>query len=239
MVLPIEPLVARQWIQMGERDVTVQDDAADNLFVRDWTVPWHAHVLPLGLSFLLVGIWLGSAGRMNSWAVSWPTLWQNPISLVAHMFAHGGLAHVTMNGGALLLLSGPLISRLGDPPLSWMRYLYLFIGSGLSGAVLFLILNPTGTASMLGASGAVFGLLGTLARVHPATGQAVPIRSRRTWMVAKFFVQNHLALFALLALIAFLTGGSALLAWEAHLGGLLFGFFVAPLFLPHSGTQTG
>lgn len=226
---------------MGERDVPAHDDTSDTLFVRDWTVPWHAHVLPMGLSVLLVGIWLESGGRMNSWAVSWQTLWQNPISLVTHMFAHGGLAHVSMNAGALLLLSGPLISRLGHAPLSWMRYLYLFTGSGVSGAALFLILNPAGATSMLGASGAVFGLLGTLARVHPATGQAVPIRSRRTWMVAKFFVQNHLALFALLALIALLTGGSALLAWEAHLGGLLFGFFVAPLFLPHdhSGTKAG
>ncbi|OBX17650.1 hypothetical protein A9995_15275 [Erythrobacter sp. QSSC1-22B] len=50
-------------------------------------------------------------------------------------------------------------------------------------------------------------------------------------MVVKLFVQNHLVLFAVLAVIAFLSGGGALVAWEAHLGGLLFGFFVAPLFL--------
>jgi membrane associated rhomboid family serine protease len=154
------------------------------------------------------------------------------------MFAHGGLAHVLMNAAALLLLSGPLISRLGKPPVSWMRYIYLMLGSGTSGAILFLMLNRGEASSMLGASGAVFGLLGTLARVHPSTGHAVPIRSRRTWLVARLFVQNHLILFALLAVVALLAGGSTLVAWQAHLGGLLFGFFAAPLFLqqsPHRG----
>jgi membrane associated rhomboid family serine protease len=115
-----------------------------------------------------------------------------------------------------------------------LRYAYLLVGSGLFGAAVFLTLNYGSPVSMLGASGAIFGLLGTLARIHPSTGRAVPIASRRTWLVVKLFIQNHVALFALLALIALLTGGAALVAWEAHLGGLLFGFFVAPLFLQHA-----
>ncbi len=225
---------------MGSPDPPIPEDLANTLFARDWDVPWHAHVLPLGLAAILIGVWLGSDGRMASWAVSWPSLRQHPVlPLLTHMLAHGGLPHVLMNCAVLLILSGPLISRLGDPPVSWLRYLYLFVGSGISGAALFLLLNPGDTSSMLGASGAVFGLLGILARVHPSTGNAVPIRSSRTWLVAKFFVQNHLALFALLALIALLTGGAALLAWEAHLGGLLFGFFAAPVFLKLPPAKTG
>jgi membrane associated rhomboid family serine protease len=198
-------------------------------------VPWHAHVVPFALAVLLLGIWLAvpSATLIRSWALSWPSLHEGRgTPLVLHLFAHGSWAHVGMNVAALMLLSGPLISRLGAPPLSWARYVYLYVGSGLSGAVLFGILNQDGTASMLGASGAIFGLLGALARVHPSTGGVVPIRSPRTWSLVKVFVQNHIALFTLLAIVAVFTGNSALIAWEAHLGGLLFGFFATPLYLP-------
>lgn len=198
-------------------------------------MPWHAHVVPFALALAILGIWLTVPpdALMQTWALSWPSLREGRgLPLVLHLFAHGGWPHVGMNVAALMLLSAPLISRLGAPPLSWARYLYLFLGSGLSGAVLFGILNQDGAASMLGASGAIFGLLGALARVHPSTGETVPIRSSRTWSLVKVFVQNHIALFLLLAVVAVFTGNAALVAWEAHLGGLLFGFFATPLYLP-------
>jgi len=198
-------------------------------------VPWHAHLVPSALALAVLGIWLTVPPDtlMRSWALSWPSLREgHGLTLVLHLFAHGSWPHVGMNVAALMLLSGPLISRLGAPPLSWARYLYLYVGSGLSGAVLFGILNQDGAASMLGASGAIFGLLGALARVHPSTGEAVPIRSPRTWSLVKVFVHNHIALFSLLAVVAVFTGSSALVAWEAHVGGLLFGFFATPLYLP-------
>jgi membrane associated rhomboid family serine protease len=222
---------------MSFEDAPASENAS-SLFTRDWSVPWHAHLMPAAIATLIVGIWIGSDGKMTSWAVSWNSLSEQSIwPLFMHMFAHGGLPHVAMNAVVLLLLSGPLISRLGEPPISWMRYAYLLVGSGLFGAAVFLTLNYGSSVSMLGASGAIFGLLGTLARIHPSTGRAVPINSRRTWLVVKLFIQNHVALFALLALIALLTGGAALVAWEAHLGGLLFGFFAAPLFLQHAGWE--
>lgn len=99
---------------------------------------------------------------------------------------------------------------------------------------MFLILNDRPSASALGASGAIFGLIGALARVHPATGVAVSILSRRSWLLARMFIRDHLVMFALIFGAIVLTGQSALLAWEAHLGGMLFGLFVAPLFLPRA-----
>ena len=191
--------------------------------------------MPTALAAVMLGIWfiVPPDELRQSWTLSggWLRQAYSP-SLLLHLFAHGGWVHLAMNLAALLLLSAPLISRLGGAPFSWARYLYLFAGSGLSGAVMFGIFNQDGVASMLGASGALFGLLGAWARVHPSTGESVPIRSQRTWSLVKVFVQNHVALFALLAVIAVFTGKSALVAWEAHLGGLLFGFFATPLYLP-------
>lgn len=204
-----------------------------NLFERDWDVPWHAHLVPVVLAIGMVGFWLAAHGQMSSYAVSWVAIRQDRISpLFLHIFAHGGLPHILMNLVALLILGGPLISRLGKPPLSWARFIYLFIGSGVAGAAMFLLMNRDASLSVLGASGSVFGLVAALARVHPITGELVGITSQRTWSLFKFFVGNHFALFALIAVVAVVSGRAIGLAWEAHLGGLLFGFFTAAIFLP-------
>jgi membrane associated rhomboid family serine protease len=215
-------------------DDRISEPENGDLLARNRPVPWHSHVLPLALAAILVGLWLAlpSAWVLQSWALSWSSLSREGIGPFAlHILAHGGWAHLSLNVIALIVLSGPLIACLGNPPIGWGRYLYIFAGSGLSGGALFLAMNLSGGGAMLGASGAIFGILGALARVHPATGEAVPMNSRRTWLLTKFFVQNHIALFVLIAVVALLTGAAPMLAWEAHLGGLLFGFFIAPLYL--------
>lgn len=212
------------------------DIGSDTLFVRQWSVPWHSHVVPmaLGLIVAIVFFW-GGLPVASHWALSWRTVENGRVfPIILHMFAHGGSLHLLLNLSAFLFLSAPLISRLGQPPLAWVRYLYILIGSGISGGALFLLVNRGSAASVLGISGAVFGLVAALARVHPATGDLVNVRSQRTWLLIKFFVQNHLALFLLLAIMAVASGRWIGLAWEAHLGGLMFGFFATPLYIERS-----
>jgi membrane associated rhomboid family serine protease len=205
----------------------------ESLFARSWDVPRRAHVLPIALAILLLGVWaLMPESAVSATTLSWIGIRHGHASAVLlHMFAHGNLLHVVVNTVALLAISAPLITSLGDGPLAWARYLYLFVGSGFAGAIAFLALDRDGTSAMLGASGAIFGLLGALARVHPATGTMVPIRSARTWLLAKGFVRDHLLLFAILAIASVLGGKMAGIAWQAHVGGLLFGVFAASLFL--------
>jgi membrane associated rhomboid family serine protease len=207
-------------------------EASDHLFARAWEVPGHAHLVPVALVIVLGSIWHFADARALRWVVSWAEIERaNPVPILLHMFVHESLVHLSLNAAALLLLSAPLIAQLGRPPASWLRYLYLFVGSGVCGAAAFLALNMDHQVSMLGSSGAIFGLLGAIARIHPLTGMAVSVKSRRTWLVTKFFIQNHFVLFAVAAVIAVTSGQTTLLAWEAHLGGLLFGFLAAPAFL--------
>jgi membrane associated rhomboid family serine protease len=193
-------------------------------------------VPPLALAAVNTWLWVtfsNSTGGMPLWALSWPAIERGHVLLlVSHMFAHGGIIHLSLNIIALLIVSPPLISRLGTPLIAWFRYAYLYLGSGLCGGILFLAFNTSTSATMLGASGGIFGALAALARVHPKTGNTVAVRSRRTWLLAKLFLQNHIALLLLLALVAFFADNVGGLAWQAHLGGLLFGFFAAPLYLP-------
>jgi membrane associated rhomboid family serine protease len=205
--------------------------ASKNLFERTWAVPWHCYVLPTILAVIIFVCWLSTPKDVaESMALSWAGLRQGRTATIwMHMFAHGNLLHVLLNCAALLALSGPLIARLGPAPLSWGRYLYLFFGSGLSGAALFLVLNHS--AAMLGASGAIFGVFGALARVHPNSGVLVPVKSHRTWLLVWAFVREHLLMFAIVVVVALVWGKSASIAWQAHVGGLLFGVFAASFFL--------
>ena len=214
------------------REPKIDDDELF-LSVSQSDLPWHIRILPIAITGALVAIWLlYPQATMNSWALSGQSLRQDGLRpLLLHMAAHGGLLHLLMNAAGLIVLSAPLIASLGRSPIAFARYSYLLIGSGLLGGALFLAVHPTGSSSMLGASGAIFGLLGALTRINPSTGQVVPLKSMRTWLLAKLFVREHAVVLAVFAVITFLTGSSAGIAWEAHLGGLLFGLLAAPLFL--------
>jgi membrane associated rhomboid family serine protease len=210
----------------------------DDLFrTSRWPVPWQAYVPGGLLGAAMAAAWLARfPGGMTDWGVSRAALADGHFAGIAlHMFAHGGLFHIMMNVIVLVTISGPLIARLGSPPAAWLRYAALFGLSGLAGMTAYLLLQPHGDVPMVGASGAIYGLFGLLLRLQHAGAPPAPIRSRRTLLAAKDFVKDNLLLFALLTLPAWLDGRGGGVAWQAHLGGFLFGLFAGPLFLPRRG----
>lgn len=222
-----------RFMPVADPELEEAPETENDFFARDWEVPAHAHATPVLLVAAMTAIWaLGLPARSpGTWILSWTQLSRGSVlPLAGYMFAHVSLVHLALNAVALLALGGPLVACLGRGSVGWARFLYLYLGSGISGGLAFVVAHPD-HSPVVGASGAIFGVLGALARVHPATGGLVPIGSRRTWMMTKFFLGNHAALFAIAAVAAVITGQAQSLAWEAHLGGLLFGFFAAPLFL--------
>ncbi|TCJ32178.1 rhomboid family intramembrane serine protease [Parafrankia sp. BMG5.11] len=218
---------------MNEQLPEPSEGPADSLLMREWDVPHHAHLAPILLALSMTGIWLLNLPQVHPdiWYLSWNQIASGQVVPVfAHMLAHLNLVHLGLNMIGLMVIGGPLIACFGSPPVSSARFLYLFTGAGVAGGLLFVTVNQDATP-VIGASGAIFGILGALARVHPATGMLVPVGSKRTWLMTKFFISNHAILFVLAAVVAVLSGQAQSLAWEAHFGGLLFGFFAAPLFL--------
>lgn len=187
---------------------------------------WPAAVL--GLAF--VGQWF--VGGPAVWGLSAQALaegrWYTPLT---HMLVHGGLAHVWMNVGGVMALTPPVLTRLGGYGRGWGRYLVLFVVSGLLGAATWLALNPFGVVPMVGASGAICGLWGAAARFDPEGGVAA-LTSRRVRQQVVAFVKMNVILFAILFVLVRLSGGVGGLAWEAHLGGFLFGLLAGPRLAP-------
>jgi membrane associated rhomboid family serine protease len=85
--------------------------------------------------------------------------------LITAAFLHAGLLHIAFNMWALLWLGVAVESALG-----WWRFLLLYFASGLAGSAGALVASPN--AVTVGASGAIFGLLGAgLVLEYRATGR--------------------------------------------------------------------
>lgn len=166
-------------------------------------------------------------------------------SFVTHLFVHADITHLAINGAWLLAFGTPLAKRLGA-----MRFLLFTLACGIAGALLFLALHPGLLAPVIGASGAIAGLMGGvlrflfpaidsgegyLLRDDPAQIPAMPLtvalRDKRVLGASAAFVA--LNLLAIIGLGSLTDAGA--IAWEAHLGGYFFGLLAFGLFdiAPH------
>jgi membrane associated rhomboid family serine protease len=132
-----------------------------------------------------------------------------PWRMVTYAFVHspGSLLHIGLNMLSLFLF-GPLLERA----VGRGRFIALYLVSAFGGAVAVLLLVP-GT-SVLGASGAIFGLLGAFFVIQRGLGG------------------NTVQLMVVIAInlvIGFLPGTN--ISWQAHIGGLLAGGAVALVYL--------
>lgn len=189
---------------------------------RQRRIPALALAVPMVIAF----VWLmWTEGSMNAWAVSGPRLAEGQFApIVLHIFAHGGLVHIVFNLIGLAALGPAVMERLGPlRPRSLAAFMALFFGSGLSGVGLWLALNPASEIPMLGASGAIFGLLGFLMRQPDPQAAPVPLFSPMLGRAFAEWFKLHLPLVAIFAIPLLLGGSNFGLAWEAHLGGFLAG----------------
>ncbi|WP_157190316.1 rhomboid family intramembrane serine protease [Novosphingobium sp. Rr 2-17] len=203
-------------------------------------LPWQTKVpaAAIGAACVIAFFWVSFAsgvGPVTRWGVSASALSDGKFETIfLHMFAHAGAMHLVMNLTALAGIGPTLTSRLGRPPLNWLRFVLLFFLSGLAGAALYLALHPMGSVPMVGASGALYGLIGLLIRTPTEEGTVLPIKSKRIRRIGWDLVKQNAFLFTLLALLAWTSGTAGGLAWEAHLGGFLFGLCVGPKLLPRA-----
>jgi membrane associated rhomboid family serine protease len=124
--------------------------------------------------------------------------------LVTSMFLHREMWHIAFNMLGLWWLGGPLEAALGR-----IRYLTLYLLSGLAGSALTYWLAAPAQGS-LGASGAVFGLLG-----------ATAVLMRRM----EYDMRPVMALLVVNLIFTFNPWGG--IAWQAHVGGLIAGTVIA------------
>jgi len=151
-------------------------------------------------------------------------LWQ----FITYMFLHGGLFHLFLNMLGLFFF-GPETERA----IGTRRFAVLYFACGILGGVgwlLFTFLNPAGYC--IGASGAIFGILGAFAALFPNRPVTVLVFFVLPLTMKARTLAIAMAVFSLLASV----GQPGNIAYSAHLAGGLAGYFyIALLHLPGTG----
>jgi len=141
-----------------------------------------------------------------------------PYQLVSHMFMHASLGHIFFNMFGLYMFGRVLESAIGS-----QKFFILYFASGLGAAGLQLLTNYLQATEipMVGASGAIFGIITAFAVMFPNVEMMIiflPIPIKAKYMVP---------IFAALELFFGVAGFSFdNVAHFAHLGGAVFGFIL-------------
>lgn len=166
--------------------------------------------------------------------------WATYTSFITHMLVHGDLVHLAVNSAWLLAVGTPVARRM-----NWASFLLFATLCGIGGALFFLAVNPGLRSPMIGASGAISGLMAAMFRLiyaaNDAYGRAVLreqtehapslsltgiLRSRPALMAIVVWVAINLVFG--LGVGDMMSGAG--IAWEAHLGGFFTGLLLFGLF---------
>ncbi|NII52282.1 rhomboid family intramembrane serine protease [Frigoribacterium endophyticum] len=130
---------------------------------------------------------------------------QQPWRMVTTMFVHGSFWHILFNMYSLYIFGAELERQLGRA-----RYSALYFIAGIGGSAAVAVLAPSSV--VLGASGAVFGLMAAF------------------FVIARSLGSRSIQLLVLVAINLALGFILPSVAWQAHVGGLIVGGAVAFLY---------
>ena len=147
-----------------------------------------------------------------------PNNWfEKPWTLVTYMFLHGSLSHVLFNMITLYFFATFVIALVGET-----AFLLTYFAGGVVGGLMYILfsyfpvpfLQPSPLIPVVGASGAIFALGGLLMIMRPNA------------RILMFFVIPMPLWVGILVGFLLVVPFSSNIAWQAHLGGLVYGALV-------------
>ncbi len=135
-------------------------------------------------------------------------LWQG----VTYLFLHGGFFHILFNMLALWMFGTELEWLWGTK-----RFVRFYFVTGIGAALCSVLVTPNSTIPIIGASGAIYGLLA-------AYGLLFPERVLLLYLVIPIKAKYFVLILGAIAFWSSLTAGGSGVAHVAHLGGMIFGW---------------
>jgi len=166
------------------------------------------------------------------------TLKQQLFAFISFMFLHGGFWHLLSNMWFLYIFGNKIEDRLGP-----LRYLVFYLLCGTFSGIFYLMMNLRSNTPIVGASGAIAGVIGAYLILYPGAKilTLIPIIIIPLFLEIPAFFFIGVWLFFQLTNALGSSPQVSNIAWWAHIGGFIFGIIFLKLFnaFPNMGaTQT-
>ncbi len=156
-------------------------------------------------------------------------------SPVTYSLLHGSLPHLAVNMIWLAAFGSPLANRIGAA-----RFVLFWAATSIAAAALHFLVYPLDNAPLVGASGAISGMMGAAARFgfrierdsggSAFGGPILPIGQVLRLRTVVSFLAVWMVVNLATGLLGVGPGERSQIAWEAHIGGFVVGFFLVHLF---------
>ena len=183
---------------------------------------------PAGSRTLIHGLGVIPAVLLNKTSLpAEPALVSPALTLLTSMFTHGGFLHLAGNMLYLWIFGNNVEDAMGH-----IRFILFYVLCGLAAAAGQVFQNPDSLLPMIGASGAVSGVLGAYLLLYPHARVLVLlplgfyaqlIRILALWVLGFWFLLQVLSSF-------FSGQQQGGVAWYAHISGFIAGLMLVPLF---------
>jgi membrane associated rhomboid family serine protease len=147
------------------------------------------------------------------------------LTLLSYAFLHGSWLHLAGNMLFLWVFGDNVEDAMGH-----VKFLIFFILCGIAGGLAYAVMTPDPSAPLVGASGATSGVVAAYLMLHPKV---------KVWVLVTLLIKFPFQLPAWIVLGAYVVwnvfmvlGDTAVsqTAWWAHIGGLVAGAILTPLF---------
>ncbi len=145
-------------------------------------------------------------------------------TLITYTFLHGGFLHLLGNMLFLWVFGDNVEDQLGH-----IRFIIFYFACGAIAALCHLVLDPSSVAPLIGASGAISGVMGAYLVLHPKTRVWVLLFWRiplplPAWLVLGFWICFQVYMAMTVSSAPGADGSSV--AWLAHIGGFFAGILL-------------
>jgi membrane associated rhomboid family serine protease len=148
-----------------------------------------------------------------------------PLTLLTSMFLHGSFLHIGLNMLFFWIFGGNVEDRLGH-----LGYLVFYVLCGVLAGLAQMLAAPTSPTPMIGASGAIAGVLGAYFLLFPRsrvyTMVILIIFIRMMYLPAVLFI----GVWFLIQLFSLPEGAAGGVAFAAHVGGFISGLVLVRIF---------
>jgi len=154
-------------------------------------------------------------------------------TLFTSMFIHSGFAHIIGNMLVFFFIGMSFEQRIGRK-----KFIIIYLLSGICGTITHSLLNINSSIPLVGASGAIFGIMGAFAYSYPRDKVIMPIPVGFFMILRRIRVIYAVLIFAAIETIIVFFNIQDTTAHFAHLGGLIGGVILSAILIGKNKTHT-